>query len=137
VAYKKDKPRVTPAEQGGRPIADSLLSGMQLASLTDHLRQQLALPNDVRGVAILDLAKSSLAARLGLRPGDVIEQVERRYVSNPSEVNSLVQQAAVKGRSGVLLLVRRGSNELYLAAKSAKGKDLGTLLPYHRAARCA
>jgi serine protease Do len=118
-------------------MADNLLSGVQLASLTEHLRRQLALPSDVRGVAIVDLAESSFAARLGLRPGDIIEQVERHYVRNPADVNRLVQQAALKGRSAVLLLVRRGSNELYLAAKSAKSKDLGALLLYRPAARCA
>jgi serine protease Do len=137
VAYEEEKPRAAPAERGGRPTADSLLSGVQLASLTEHLRRQLALPSDVRGVAIVDLAESSLAARLGLRPGDVIEQVERRYVSSPGEVSRLVQQAAVRGRLAVLLLVRRGSNELYLAAKSARSKDLGALLFYRPAARCA
>jgi len=118
-------------------MADSLLSGVQLAALTEHLRRQLALPGDVRGVAIVDLAESSFAARLGLRPGDVIEQVERRYVSSPADVNHLVQQAALKGRTAVLLLVRRGSSELYLAAKSAKSKNLGALLLYRPAARCA
>ena len=137
VASKEDKPRTAPAEQAGRPTADSLLSGVQLATLTEDLRRQLALPGDVRGVAILDLAERSLAARLGLRPGDVIEQVERRYVSSPADVNRLVQQAALKGRSAVLLLVRRGNTELYLAAKSAKSKDLGALLRYQPAARCA
>jgi serine protease Do len=137
VASKEETPRTAPAEQGGHPMADSLLSGVQLAALTEHLRRQLALPGDVKGVAIVDLAQSSLAARLGLRTGDVIEQVERRYVSSPAEVNRLLQQAALKGRSAVLLLVRRGSNELYLAAKSTKSKDLGALLLYHPAARCA
>lgn len=137
VASKEETPRTIPAEQGGRSMADNLLSGVQLASLTEHLRRQLALPSDVRGVAIVDLAESSFAARLGLRPGDIIEQVERHYVSNPADVNRLVQQAALKGRSAVLLLVRRGSNELYLAAKSAKSKNLGALLLYTPAARCA
>jgi serine protease Do len=137
VASKEEKPRVVSAEQGGRPTADSLLSGIQLASLTEHLRRQLAIASDVKGVAIVDLSQGSLAARLGLRAGDVIEQVERRYVSSPADVNRLVQQAALKGRSAVLLLVRRGSNELYLAAKSAKSKDLGALILYRPAARCA
>ena len=137
VASREEKPRTAPIEQGGRPMADSLLSGLQLAPLTEHLRRQLALPGDVKGVAIVDLAESSFAARLGLRPGDVIEQVERRYVSSPADVNRLVQQAALKGRSAVLLLVRRGTNELYLAAKSAKSNNRGALLLYRLAARCA
>jgi serine protease Do len=137
VASKEEKQRAAPAEQGSRQMAENLLSGLQLAALTEHLRRQLALSGDVKGVAIVDLDQGSLAARLGLRAGDVIEQVERHSVSSPADVNRLVQQAARKGRSAVLLLVRRGSNERYLAAKSAKSKDLGALLLYQPAARSA
>jgi serine protease Do len=139
VAAMKDKPRVTAIEQESRPPADSLLRGMQLSSLTDHLRRQLALRSDINGVAIVDLADSSLAARVGLQRGDIIEQVERRAVRSPDEVDRLVQRAAVAGRPAILLLVRRGSAEVYMAVKSAKpaeGTEPGDPLLYRFAQRC-
>ena len=140
VAAMKDKPRVTAIEQESRPPADSLLRGMQLSSLTDQLRRQLALRSDINGVAIVDLADSSLAARVGLQRGDIIEQVERRAVRSPDEVDRLVQRAAVAGRPAILLLVRRGSAEVYMAVKSTKpaeGTEPGDPLLYRFAERCA
>jgi serine protease Do len=141
MAYPKDKPRTAPGGNDGRPIAgnlESLLHGVQITSLTDDLRRKLALPNDVQGVVILDLDERSLAAREGLQRDDLIEQVERHYVGSPGEVDRLIQQAAAKERSAVLILVRRGGSELYLAVKAAKaGKYLGDPLFYHPGARSA
>jgi S1-C subfamily serine protease len=128
--------RAASTEQESRPPADSLLRGMQLASLTYHLRRRLALPSDINGVAIVDLADSSLAARVGLQRGDIIEQVERRDVSSADEVDRLMQRAAVAGRSSVLLLIRRGNTEVYMAVRSAKTTESGDPLLYRFAERC-
>jgi serine protease Do len=137
VAVMKDNPRAPSTEQEVHPLAGSLLRGMQLASLSDYLRRHLALPSEVKGVVILDLADSSLAARVGLQRGDVIEQVDQRYVSSPGEVARLVHESAVRGRSTILLLVRRGSAEVYLAVKWAKDTELGGPLLNHIAERRA
>jgi serine protease Do len=131
VAAMKEKPRMASTGQESRPLSGNLLRGVQLASLSDYLRRQLALPSDVKGVILLDLADGSLAARVGLQRGDIIEQVERRDVSSPGEFANLVQQAADKRRSAILLLVRRGDIEVYLAVKSAEGTELGDPLLDH------
>ena len=137
VGAMKEKPRMASTGQENHPLGGSLLRGIRLASLSDYLRRQLALPSDVQGVVLIDLADSSLAARLGLQRGDIIEQVERRHVSSPDEFAGLVQQAAVKGCSAILLLVRRGNTEVYLAIKSAEGTELGGPLLDHIAERRA
>src|SRR4029077_15498120 len=104
---------------------------------TDGLRRKLAIPDDANGVVVLDLAEGSLAAREGLKRGDIIEQVARNYVSSPAEVDRLIRLAATKGRSAVLILVNRGGNEFYLPIKAAKGEHLGDPLLHRPAARCA
>jgi serine protease Do len=127
-------------DDGAGPSNDNpeqLLRGVQLTSITDGLRRKFAIPDDANGVVILDLADGSLAAREGLQRGDIIEQVERSYASSPAEVDRLIQLAAVKGHSGVLVLANRGGNEFYLPIKAAKAEYLGDPLLHRPAARCA
>ena len=123
VGRMKDEPQVASAEDNSAPAADSAahrLLGVQLSALTDDVRQQLGIGDDVKGVVIMDVVEGSPAARQGLQQGDIIEQVARRRVTSPADVDHLVAQAAAKDRSSVLLLVNRQGNELYLAVKVGK-----------------
>jgi serine protease Do len=140
IGSTRDKSQVALGDDRAGSLNDNpghLLSGVQLTSITDGLRRKLAIPDDADGVVVLELAEGSLAAREGLRQGDIIEQVERSYVSSPAEVDRLVRLAAAKGRSAVLILVNRGGNEFYLPIKAAKGEYLGDPLLQRPAARCA
>ena len=123
VAKMKDEPQVASNEGAEAPTADGparRLLGVQLSALTDDMRQQLGLTDDVRGVVIVDVADGSPAAHDGLQQGDIIEQVARRKVSSPADVDRLVEQAATKNPPSVLLLVNRQGNELFLAVKVGK-----------------
>ncbi len=136
----KDNPQIAFGEDRASPINDNpehLLRGVQLTSITDGLRRKLAIPEDTNGVVVLELAEGSLAAREGLKRGDIIEQVERNYVSSPAEVDRLIRLAAVKGRSAVLILVNRGGDEFYLPIKAAKAEYPADPLLQRPAARCA
>ena len=66
------------------------------------------------GVTIAEVAPGSLAARSGLRPGDVIVQAGSTMVSSPDDVVGAVR-AAASGDKPVLLLVERGDHRRYVA----------------------
>jgi serine protease Do len=122
VAKMKDEAQVaseTPPAQPAESPSRRVL-GVQLSALTEDLRQQLGLGDDVRGVVITDVAEGSPAARQGLQQGDIIEQVAQRKVTSPREVDRLVEQAVTKNAASVLLLVNRQGNELFLAVKVGK-----------------
>jgi len=55
----------------------------------------------------------------------------------PAELDRRVQEAGVNGRSAILLLVRRGADELYLAVKPAEGTELGDPFLYYLSKRFA
>jgi serine protease Do len=140
IGSTRDKSQIASGDAGAGPINDNpehLFRGVQLTSITEGLRRKLAIPDDANGVVVLDLAEGSLAAREGLKRGDIIEQVERNYVGSPADVDRLVRLAAVEGHSAVLILVNRGGTEFYLPIKAAKGDYPGDPLLHRPAARCA
>ncbi len=66
-----------------------LLAGLRLAPLGPGMPGF----GTVDGVAVLDAAEGSAAARAGLRPGDVIAAINRRPVRHPDELLSLLAAA--------------------------------------------
>ena len=60
----------------------------------------------------------SIADQQGLKAGDVILEVAGKEVNGPSEVKQAIKDDA---KSRVLLLVRSGENQRFLALPLAKG----------------
>jgi membrane-associated protease RseP (regulator of RpoE activity) len=80
-----------------------------LAALSDELRARFGIPAGVRGVVLVHVDEGP-ARDKGLRPGDVIEQVDLTAVSTPAQVNALVELRAgdVEDRPVLMLVNRRG-----------------------------
>ena len=87
--------------------------GLQLQPLTPELKRKLDAPVDVnQGVVITDIDPSSAAARAGLRPGDLVLEVNRLRVTTPADLQRLWQS---KGNN-LLLVMRKGSTN-YVVVK--------------------
>ncbi|WP_426169132.1 Do family serine endopeptidase [Sandarakinorhabdus sp. DWP1-3-1] len=84
--------------------------GITLQPLTAQLRQQLKIPETVRGVVVAGINPASDAASNGLQRGDVILQINQRPTTTPAEAAEAVDAARKAGRDTVLMLVQRGTN---------------------------
>jgi serine protease Do len=93
--------------------SDSSLQGVNVENLTPETAQELKLPATTKSVVVSEVDPSSHAADAGLRPGDVIQQVNHQSVTNMREYIQAV--SASKKDGSVLLLVDRNGNTLFLA----------------------
>ncbi len=82
--------------------------GITLQPLTAQLRQQLKIPDTVKGVVIAGITPSSDAAANGLQRGDIILQINQKPTTTPAEAAAAVDVARKAGRDTVLMLVQRG-----------------------------
>jgi serine protease Do len=88
--------------------------GLTLRPLTAEDRSQLGLPDAVEGALVVQVAPDSPAAEKGMRPGDVITQVNQKEVT--SAADALAELRKVKDeKSRALLLVRRGDAQRFVA----------------------
>jgi len=69
----------------------SKLQGVMIGELNNELRQQLKIPRNVTGALVFGVNPFSTAAEAGLKPGDVIESINRQEVGNAGEVSQLGQ----------------------------------------------
>ncbi len=89
---------------------------MKLQKLTADLAEQFGYEG-ASGVLVTAVEPGSIAARAGIKRGDLIEEVDRQEVKNSAEVKKLIKESKKKT---VLLLVRQGEGSRYLALKLEK-----------------
>jgi serine protease Do len=90
--------------------SDSALAGVSVDNLDAQTARQLHLPANTSGVVVTNISPSSPAADSGLQPGDVIQEVNRKPVSNVSDF----EQAVRASKHDPLLLVNRQGNTKYV-----------------------
>ena len=100
------------AAAGGE--APTTLNGLQVQNLTPDVAKKLGLPSSSTGVVITSVDPSGAAAAAGLRPGDVIQEVNRKEVHNINEYRLAI---AASGKQPVLLLVSRGGTTLFVVVQ--------------------
>jgi serine protease Do len=93
-----------PQDRGGAPV-DLPGTGLKLSAITPELRQRFSIGADVKGVLVVEVEANSPAAERGIRPGDVIVEVQQEAVSTPAEVQQRVARARQAGRQNVLMLI--------------------------------
>jgi serine protease Do len=93
--------------------------GLAMSDITPDVRQQLNLPNDVKGAAIQSVRPGSPAEDAGLQPGDIIVQVNRHDVDSASQTIASVR--AVPAGQDVLLLVWSNGGEGYRVLHPDRG----------------
>ena len=89
--------------------------GLAVGDLTDDVRQQLHVPETVKGVAVESVRPSSPAEEAGLAPGDVILELNRQPIQSADNFVSSVKANAA-GKDMLLLVWSRG-NATYRVVK--------------------
>ena len=108
---------VAPTTPDGRaiPAPPAEVLGMQLAPLTDELRQQLGLTAGADGLVIEAVDAASDASAKGLAPGDVITEVAQQPIADVADFQARVDTARENGQKSILLLIRREGNPRFVA----------------------
>jgi serine protease Do len=107
-----------PAAPTDKDMVTAAALGATLAALTPQTRARFDLPDEATGVLVVDVDESGPAARDGLRPGDLIQQVSAADVADPAQVNAAVERERGAGRKAILLLIDRGGDALFVAVKT-------------------
>ena len=104
-----DQAAVARNDEGKEPL------GLSVETITPSVSRELGLA-DARGVVVRGVRDSSPAEKAGIRPGDVITELDHQPVANAADLKRLLAKHA-KGAPVVVLLHRDG-NSLYAAMTS-------------------
>src|SRR6266851_2157213 len=105
----------TPAAPPQKDIATVDTAGMSLAKVTAELRRDLELPEDTKGVVVVDVDEDGPAAKRGVQAGDVVAAIGRDAVTTPEQVAERVEAARKAGRKLVLVKIERDGAAQFVA----------------------
>ena len=91
--------------------------GLTVQDMTPEIARHLGLPPTETGVVVSGVQPGTPADEAGLRPGDVIKEIDQKPVQNIGDYQEAIQKSGKTG--SVLLLVRRGEGSLYVVMKSS------------------
>ncbi len=80
--------------RGGPQSADADTGGLQgvvVSDLNPQLRQQFGVPKETQGALVTDVDEESAAWKAGLRPGDVVWEINRRPVQDAEQAIDVAQ----------------------------------------------
>lgn len=97
----------------GGPSANDRF-GLTLQPLTAETASRYGLDADDPGLLVTRIDPASNAANAGIRPGDLIQEVNRQPVKTLSEFTSAVQQS---GSRPALILIKRRNNVIYVTLR--------------------
>ena len=103
-----------PAEEKKAAPAASATGAIDLpiAPLTPDLAQRLEVPEGTSGVVVTGVLPGSRAADAGVRPGDIIQEIDKAQVRSPEETRKALEK---DGKRPHLLLVLRQGATHYVA----------------------
>ncbi len=108
VAPPEDPPRDETVLAGNQPLA-----GARVANLSPALVEELGLPGQPRGVIVIGVARPSQAARIGLRPGDILAEINGVEIRRVRDVSKLVSRRS----EGWRIAIRRGDRILQVQVR--------------------
>ena len=89
--------------------------GLSLGDLTADLVQRLGLRAGTRGAVIEDIEPGSAADAAGLRPNDVVLEVNHRAVRDASDAAAALRQ--VRGAQVVFLFISRSGTQMFVSMR--------------------
>ena len=95
------------------------LNGVTVADLDRGARQQFDLPTNIKGVVITDVAPDSAAAEAGLKPGDVIQEINKKPVRTADEAVKMTEKTDSK--TTLLRVWRNGGSHFIVVDESHAG----------------
>ncbi len=117
-----DETGLRPGNDSGTQELDAL-DGVEVGDLDARTRRQSGIPNNIRGVLVMNVDEDSNAAEAGLQPGDVILEINREPVRDSETAVDLATKA--KGDRILLRVWSKAGDQgatRYVTVKNTKRK---------------
>jgi serine protease Do len=98
------------AEEDTRQILE--LMGMELTEITEALREEFGISEDVNGVLINAVDEGSKAYNKEVEAGQVIVEVAQEEVKKPEDVQKVIDKLKADGRRNAFFMIANQTGEL-------------------------
>lgn len=113
-----EAPAVSKAAAETATITDNVNElGLELEELTPGLIDKYQFPEDANGAVVKSVLTGSDAEAKGLRPGDLITQIDKKAIFDLNDVKTYIDEAKKENNRPVLLLINNNNLPHFAAVK--------------------
>jgi serine protease Do len=112
---KKLGEAATEQEPGDNQEESNALSGVTVREITPELARRFSIKEGDAGVIVVKIDPGSKAFEAGIRPGDMVTQINQKDIATIEDYNKAVLKLKAKER--ILLLIRRKGEDLFLTIR--------------------
>jgi serine protease Do len=114
--FTSDERRGRSTENGSSesPGSDDGRLGLSVQPLTPALAQELGLRSDTQGMVVMEVDPLGPAANVGIRRGDVIEQVNQQPVGSVADLRAAIDRS---GNKPLLLLLNHRGTTVFVTVR--------------------
>lgn len=94
------------------------LKGVAVADIDEGARQQFNLPKNVKGAVVTEVEENSASYEAGLRPGDVVMEIDRKPVTSAEDAVKFSEN--IKNKASILLRVWSQGATRFLVVDESK-----------------
>lgn len=95
------------------------LQGVVVSDLSTQMRQRFGIPREIEGALVTEVDQESVAWAAGLRPGDVIRELNRRPVRSAEDAIEAAQELE---NARILLRVWREGGNRFVVVDESRGR---------------
>lgn len=109
---------VAKGEKGEEEVGGGIFEGVTVQNLTQEFRERLEVPDKITGVVVTSVEAGSAADEYGLKPGDVILEINKEATKTVKDFNKAIGE--IKKDDGVLLLIYREGMTIFITLSPVK-----------------
>ncbi len=112
---------LTPPPSANDPIKKIVLKdlGVTVVEISAATREKYTIPDSVRGLVVVEVDELSDAALKGIRPGNVIDEMQQTQIGSAADADAVIGTAKAASKATVLLRIMVDGNIRYVAVKMA------------------
>jgi len=104
-----------PDEEAANEQESTALAGIVVHEITPDIARRFGLDEDARGVLIIKVDQAGKAFEAGLRPGDIVLQINKKDIATIEDYKKAASR--LKGKERILLLIKRKGEDLFVTIK--------------------
>jgi serine protease Do len=102
-------------EESGSEEESTALTGLVVRELTPDVAKHLGINQSEKGVVVIKIDPESRIYEAGIRPGDIILQVNQKNIATLDDYKKAASK--IKAKDRVLLLIRRKGEDLFVTVR--------------------